>query len=268
MEERDNPPGPHWLWIHIVQIPSLASLFFMLGFVVSLEPENRQLPEATQLIEAAQRGHIDQVKDLLRKGIYVDSLHDLKEVNALYVVAAKGHFDIARLLLAEGALPNFFSKSACDTSLLSSIRNKNFKMTKLLIEKGADFQRSYEDGSCKTLLPITTASLYGNYEAVEYLLHKGAELREESGQYQLLPIQAAVFGGHKKVLELIVKNDPQGIEVSQSRGASLLTAAEISNQFGIFQFLLQNGSRLQDLKEQRDLRTPASINQRLLEKEF
>jgi uncharacterized protein len=96
----------------------------------------------TWLQIAANKGHLDVVKLLVENGADLNYKHPITKMTALGLAAVDGHTDIVQYLLAKGADPNI--KLRGDVSLVRVVRDEgNTAMVDLLMKNGA------QDDGCK-----------------------------------------------------------------------------------------------------------------------
>ena len=95
---------------------------------------------AQKLIIAANEGRIDDVRNALHAGVDADTVS--YGVTSLHAAAREGHIEIVRLLLENGADPNFELDSHI-TPLHMAAAFGQTAIVKLLLENGADPTWSY-----------------------------------------------------------------------------------------------------------------------------
>lgn len=87
----------------------------------------------TPLILATELGHFDVVKLLLANGANVNILND-NDMNALLVASYKGHFEIVKILVENGANVNFMNRYKYTALWLA----KTDEIKEYLINAGAE----------------------------------------------------------------------------------------------------------------------------------
>jgi ankyrin repeat protein len=127
----------------------------------------------TALLDAAEKGDLQKVDDLLGKGAHVN---------------ARGE---------NGTTP-----------LMWAAWNGNVEMAKLLIKRGANVNARTKLGAAdahgETVLMI--ASFQGHAGMVEYLISKGVRVNDEDGKGRTARMFAAV-NGHESVVEILKKHE-------------------------------------------------------------
>ena len=88
------------------------------------------------LIEAAKKGDLKQVQELLEKGADVNAKGMFGQT-ALMEAANKGHLEVVRLVLKKGADVNTRENSG-ETALMEAVLGGNPEIVKLIIDEGAD----------------------------------------------------------------------------------------------------------------------------------
>ena len=177
---------------------------------------------------AAEKGHEEAIKLLIAKGADI-SLHlavrlgdvarvrsliedgaDVNDENTggetpLYVAAAKGHKEVAELLIAKGADVN--AKTWGYPPLSWSVWNEDRDMIKLLVTKGTDVNFVPEDD-----WPFLHYVVWNNdRELVELLLVHGAKLNvnDEKGRTEF---RLAVSEGHRSLASYLVSKGAKAPE--------------------------------------------------------
>ena len=141
---------------------------------------------ATPLVIAVRDGKLDFVKVLLRYEANIEARATIKidgeaieDCTALWVAAAKGHFDVVRLLIEQSAeVDGRTSKNA--TPLRAAAVDGHLDIVRCLVENGADVNARNNFNS--TPLMITCHS--GHLEVASYLVKHGANinLQDDDGR--------------------------------------------------------------------------------------
>lgn len=126
-----------------------------------------------QLIYAAIRGNVDQVKDYLEKGVDVNSSTD-DGITALIGAASEGKYSVCKLLIEKGANLNLKQQNGLTALHVSILSNRN-KIAQLLIENNADFTITDEFGRT----PVLYAVSKNDTTLVDFLYKKGANKNDE-----------------------------------------------------------------------------------------
>jgi ankyrin repeat protein len=150
----------------------------------------------------------DVLKLLLAKNVNINEMATGSVIQGWTPLLATFRFDKpdkARMLIANGAdvktpikitMPKLTYQPIC----LAAERGK-LEIVKLMAEKGADLNVQAENSAlignsgfigCKGLTPLNIALMFGNYEAAEYLVDKGADLTVGVSGQVFLPVR--IFG--------------------------------------------------------------------------
>ena len=141
---------------------------------------------ATPLVIAVRDGKLDFVKVLLRYEANIEARATIKidgeaieDCTALWVAAAKGHFDVVRLLIEQSAeVDGRTSKNS--TPLRAAAVDGHLDIVRCLVENGADVNARNNFNS--TPLMITCHS--GHLDVASYLVKHGANinLQDDDGR--------------------------------------------------------------------------------------
>jgi len=156
-----------------------------------------------KLVEAAGRGDVEKVKELLEKGANPNA-------------EAKGW----------GVLP----------PLHRAARGGNTEITKLLIEKGADINAKDKDGRT----PLYYAAESGHIHVVELLIEKGADpnAKDDIGW---TPLHCAAWEGHTDIAKLLIEKGAD-VNAKDSKGRIPLCLAAVKNCVDIAKLLIEKGA--------------------------
>ena len=165
---------------------------------------------APPLIIAARDGNLDFVKALLRyeanteaRGTIKDDGEVKEDCTALWVAAAKGHFDVVRLL----------------------------------IEQNADV-----DGRTSTnSTPLRVAAFYGRLDIVRYLVENRADVNARN-DFNNTPLMVTCYKGHPNVATYLVKHGAN-INLQDNEGSSCLHYASKGGHFQLACELLALGAK-------------------------
>ena len=184
-----------------------------------------------------------------------DKPGDAPALTVLMTAASWGNNELVKLLLENGA--NVNDKDRFDrTALHLAAQHAYIKVIKLLVENGANISlKAMRDGNntVDKFTPLMFAVESGGsdrYEAVKFLLEKGANPNEETHPEGITALNMAVRGNETKILELLIANggdisikkhfddDPPNTEPSEG----LLSIATINGNKQIAEFLIKNGA--------------------------
>ncbi|THX71919.1 ankyrin repeat protein [Aureobasidium pullulans] len=218
--------------------------------------------------EACSNGNIDVVKVLIKAGANIRS-----GSSALLRASEKGHLQLARFLLHEGALTHDEQAELDNLPILAACRIGNVGLAKLLLDNGADantqdkghgsvLQQACHDcnghlvellitrgasidahcepyGTALQAACVSTADVKGQ-NPVWLLLHSGADANIQGGKHGNALCAACGIGNHLAVLMLIEK----GVDINMQGGPhkNALQLAVLMGRPTIVQILIENGA--------------------------
>lgn len=178
-----------------------------------------QSPETPidKLINAAERGDITKVEQLLKEGVDVNAKNG-GEYTALYYAASNGKKDVVELLIANGADVNIINSyyDSATTALYIAANNNHKEIVELLIAKKADVNAPGYHGHT----PLYAAAYMGNIDVAKVLIAHGADPNIQSND-GYLPLYAASL--NKKA------NSAEITKLLIARGANLNTKNKHGN---------------------------------------
>ncbi|AFM25166.1 ankyrin repeat domain-containing protein [Desulfomonile tiedjei] len=148
-----------------------------------------------ELIEAAQKGDLKRVQDLLNKGCDVET-KNRDGITALMAAAFNNHLEIMKLLLEWEANVNVMANGV--SLLMVSSTMGQTPVVQLLLEWEADANAKDSSG----VTSLMAASYEGHFDIVKLLIENRADIHAKSkdGDTALL---AATTKGHTKIMELL-----------------------------------------------------------------
>ncbi len=157
----------------------------------------------TALQAAAERGHLRIVIRLLALGADVNAPPSpTAGLTALQAAAGSGFTAIIKLLLDHGADVNGpAARYKGYTALQGACLQGNVETADVLIKAGADIHALggiYGDGTA-----LHAAAEKGHVEIVKRLIEAGADVNACGGRRRQTPIQSAMTGGYKEVVQLL-----------------------------------------------------------------
>ncbi len=148
-----------------------------------------------ELVEAAQKGDLKRVQDLLNKGADVETKNS-DGITPLMAAAFNNHLEIMKLLLEREANVNVMANGV--SLLMVSSTMGQTPVVKLLLEWEADANAKDSSG----VTSLMAASYEGHFDVVKLLIENKADIHAKSkdGDSALL---AATAKGHTKIVELL-----------------------------------------------------------------
>lgn len=179
---------------------------------------------------------VDQIKLLLSSN--ASQVNDLDDgYTALQFAAKLGYFEIAKILLENGAKPDI--KNYRDSALIEATKNGNFRIVELLLINGANVDR-IEVLCDYTSLLFAVKHRYS--DIVDLLIKYKANINATSyaGDSTLM---LAVRNGDEDMVKLLIKNGAK-VNLSNTKGSTALTLAAQFGHFAIAKYLLENGASI------------------------
>ena len=140
--------------------------------------------------------------------------------------------------------------------LLKTI-NEDFKITKLLINAGADI--NYVDSLGNSAL--SRASYYGNIEIVKFLIFLKVDINKCGGK----ALNSACINGHLEIVKLLIDTNVNVNFCEKFSRCTPLHCSSLNNNFEVVKFLLENSGdeniKNLDGKKAIDLTTNNEIKQ-------
>ncbi|KAJ8966561.1 hypothetical protein NQ314_003456 [Rhamnusium bicolor] len=125
-------------------------------------------------------------------------------LNALHLASKDGHVDIVRELLKRGAIVDAATKKGNTSLHIASLAGQE-EVVRLLVQHSASLNVQSQNG----FTPLYMAAQENHDGVVRYLLAKGANqtLATEDG---FTPLAVAMQQGHDKVVAVLLENDTRG----------------------------------------------------------
>ncbi len=188
---------------------------FATSVLASLLMIVHQTAMAGQIHEAAKRGDIQTVQDLVQKGVRINEDLDEYGATALHWAAVKGHRDIGEFLLNKGANVDQKNRDG-DTPLHLAVAFGHKDLIQLLLSKGANIDERRKEGTT----PLHIAVDRDRTDIAELLISKGADMDAQISQGELK--------GQTPLYRAAGKNFPDMVTLLLSKGGN----PNISNKDG------------------------------------
>lgn len=228
----------------------------------------------TALQSACYGGQTETVEFLISEGAHIDYyIESPTRTNALCIAIRECKESVVKILLEKGASPN--TDPDCDVNypmhyVISFWKSNVMLILQMLVEHGADIDAEDEHGAT----PVVRAQMQENFEAVAFLLDKGAKISytvPELGVSSILHLAVDSSRDADKTLILIRFLLIHGVNVDfrDADGETPLCWALLPRQPWtsrlpeVVRFLLNNGAcvNVQDLRG----RTPLILTTHVLE---
>jgi ankyrin repeat protein/beta-lactamase regulating signal transducer with metallopeptidase domain len=197
------------------------------------------------LFEAAEKGDIGAVQELLKRGANVNCVLD-GDGSPLIGAALNGHLTVVHLLLDRGADPNL-AVLGDGNPLIVAAREGHIAVVRLLLDRGADPNIPVPgDGN-----PLIMAAREGRADIVELLLDRGAKIDQMVPDDENALIQAS-GEGRLNVVKLLVSRGAdvnarawvgRALERPDGEWRTPLSMARKGRHDAIVAFLLEAGAR-------------------------
>ncbi|XP_034251058.1 ankyrin repeat domain-containing protein 17 isoform X2 [Thrips palmi] len=166
---------------------------------------------------ACYKGHLDMVRFLLEEG--ADQEHKTDEMHtALMEASMDGHVEVAKLLLDSGAQVNMPTDSF-ESPLTLAACGGHVDLAMLLIERGANIEEVNDEG----YTPLMEAAREGHEEMVALLLSQGANINAQTEETQETALTLACCGGFLEVADFLLK---AGADLELGSSTPLMEAAQ------------------------------------------
>ena len=190
-------------------------------------PRRRPGFSTNELPLAASQGNLKKVKQLLRDGAFVDwdgeekkdsesnKKYTAQTTTGLYRAAKAGYLEVAQLLLDYGA--NVDSKAIL--KVVAGVGDA--AMTRLLLEYGADTERSTSSSDYCTALHVATEN--GNKAVVETLLEFGADIEARDNNNET-PLYHAAMNNRCQIAKILLREGADTTAVAEDGQTALYKA--------------------------------------------
>jgi ankyrin repeat protein/thiol-disulfide isomerase/thioredoxin len=195
-----------------------------------------------RLLEAAQGGHLDEVKVLLHDGAKVNARNDSFKT-PLIVAASTGNVGIVQALLKAGADVNAKAGVNGVTALMYAALRGNIPLVRILLDAKA--QLNLKDNVGRTALHF--AAHDGKIEVMEMLLAAGADPLAEDSHFLGTPLHHAAVGGHAEAVRCLLRHGcPVGLHDEDGAAPLHLAVIGHSNAVDVIQALLDAGANINE----------------------
>ncbi|XP_065832715.1 ankyrin-3-like isoform X2 [Oscarella lobularis] len=191
---------------------------------------------ARAFLKAARTGDVTKVRNELHALLDLPwkDFRSKRGRTALQLAASKGHVEVARLLIAEGANVEARNKWG-ETSFLVACRRGHVSVAELLISKQCDqnAKNNFENGA------LALASANGKTKMTETLVEMGFGVNE-THQTGCTPLHLAAQNGHVEVAECLLEKGAN-LEAQDKMGQTPFLVACSYDQLDVAKFFIGKG---------------------------
>lgn len=193
-------------------------------------------PYQTPLHHAAAKGHSNIAQLLVENGADINDC-GLADSRPLQIATRKGHHDTVGRLLDLGAIEP--ESDGC-TLLCVATRNGHHSVVQVLLERSRDFDINFATHPDKTTALHRAVWSEERHLCIPFLLAHGADTaaRDDEGR---TPLHCAALMGYTQAVELLL-NSGANIEALDMGGATPLHWAAINHYESVVKLLLQEGA--------------------------
>ena len=149
------------------------------------------------IVEAAKNGNFQAVRKILEKDPSKLNATDENKYTALHWACMRGHWDIVKFLVGQGADLNVVGGDG-GTQINWAVNHDNVDIIKLLVEKGARLNIQNQWG----MTELHTAIWRGNIHVVEFLFDHGSDPTIKTNE-GWTAMHYAYRSGHDNVIEFL-----------------------------------------------------------------
>jgi FOG: Ankyrin repeat len=224
---------------HLVALYGLNNLVKeLLTIAQDIDPDQRDNEGRTPLSYAAEDGHTEVVKTLLREGRVDAERHDKFGQTALSLAASQGHTEVVKTLLREGRVDAERRDKIGLTALsLAAFRGHTEVVKTLLREGRVDAERRDNFG----LTALSLAAENGHTEVVKTLLREGKVDAERQDKFGQTALSLAALRGHTEVVKTLLREGKVDAERQDKFGQTALSMAAFRGHTEVVKILLREG---------------------------
>ena len=194
----------------------------------------------TLFMEAVDEGNIEIVKLLLDRGANVNDA-TAEGYSALMEAADEGNKEMVALLINEGAQVNAVTKHG-HTALTEAVDSGEKEVITYLLDKGAKVEMDNTHPS-----PLMEAIENGNIPLMKLLIENGADINK-TNENGFTPLMEAVDEGEFGVVKFLVEELGVDVNAQAKEGWTALFEALDEGEEQIFSYLLEHGAQMTTLK--------------------
>lgn len=180
--------------------PATMLATFVLSVLVAFAatPASAQLVDENEMVVAIRSGDLAQVEEAFLAGLSANE-RSIKGVPALIEAVRTGKREIVALMLERKARVNVPGRREGLTALEESVRINRPDIAQMLIDAGADVDKTGKNGQT----PLMLAAKLGHANVVQVLIDAGAYLNDTDPTGRT-PLELARERRHRHTVELLM----------------------------------------------------------------
>lgn len=225
------------------------------------------LDDDFNLIIAASKGHLDNVRNLLSGGADINAV-TVDNISALMYASENGDVEMVNLLLEKGADPNIKPYNGA-TALIGAAKLNHQAIAELLINYGANINARDEEGVTaihyataynypelvemllfydadptipdkKGTPPVITAAFSNSLESLKILLNNGVDINSKDKE-DFTPLMVAIQEDYDKIASYLIEQGAD-IDIVNEGGMTALAFAVETGDYDLSKELIERGA--------------------------
>jgi len=189
-------------------------------------------------VSAIKDGSKNLVMSVLNKGVDLNQTLS-SDFTPMLEACRSGNLERVSLLLEHGADINKSTSDTGITPLLVAAAAGQSSVVQLLLDKGAQIDKARSDNGAT---PLYEAAREGHVNVVKLLLQRGADPNKATTDTKKTPLSIACELNHLKIVEELVANKKCNLEATRFDGLSPLVIACAMGHVRIVETLLRCGA--------------------------
>jgi len=229
--------------LHVATLSGLSECVnILLKHGAEVDASDKGSVGGTALYASAEKGYVEIAKLLIEHGANVNG-RTKEGKTALMIAAAKGSSELVGLLIDKGADVNA-SDHAGFTALISAAYNTAsdkdaFRVVKILLEHRANTDKSTSEG----ITPLFGAISGGNLDIVRILIENGADVNKSHPLDGTSPLMFSVMDDKNESAELLIENGAD-VNARQKHGPTVLMGVIHAGNEELAKILIERGANV------------------------